>query len=528
MTAVGDALSKQLAASIPALTTKIAVAAALVLGMTCFYFPRVADPDLWWHLKTGKIIAETGDVPRKDAYSFTAPEALWIDHEWGVQLVFYLVYRSLGDPGLTALKTLQGAVIAVLIFLLARTAHRGTQIMVFLIASQIVGHYALYRPQLTSYLFLALLLLFLSDEKLGRKRLSIFCIPIVFLVWANLHGGFVAGLAVLTLYVCGAWFRSFLSPHALAEQRTRATRLSIILLVSVAVTLINPYGFALWRFLSDEAAANELNREYIREWLPLWRSFPSIGMDSALMLWMLVLAITSFVLRRNLWKIEDVLLVSVTLGLAFYSVRNIPLFPLVTTAPLARSLGRFMKDSERSLKVKRLFLVGFGIVLVPIFLTVVLTLQRPDPRIHVSPLLIGGRPGGAAAFLRANHASGNLYNPVGWGGYLLWHLSPDIKVSIDGRSSTVYPLEVLKDNFRFYANEASPDLPLARGADFVLVDAGSAVVHSIGGDPRWSVVYKDEDTVLYAGPSPAGRRMAQLQQEGRLISPTPNSGVRFP
>ncbi|HWP56620.1 MAG TPA: hypothetical protein VNL14_01895 [Candidatus Acidoferrales bacterium] len=510
---------------------RAAVVGAFALATTCFYFLRVADPDLWWHIKVGELIATTGTAPATDPYSFTAANRAWIDHEWATHLIFYKIYDLWGGMGLTTFKTLLGAATAVLLYLLASTPHSGTRLMVFLLAAQILGHYAVYRPQVISYFFLSLLLYFLAMRASVHQTRSMIAIPLVFLLWANLHGGFVAGLAILGLHTVLATWRGFFKAGARSEQRAKAKRLVFILAASIAITLVNPYGFQLWRFLSHEATANALNRAYIEEWEPLWASFPAVGLDSGLMLWMAILALVGFVLSRHEWRAEDIILAIASFGFAFYSVRNIALFPLVTVAPTARSLGNYMFKAQHSPKTRRLFAAAFGISLFPVLMTATLTLQQPAPKIQVVSELIGGDPSGVVSFMKTNHLEGNLYNPIGWGGYLVWHVWPQVKVSIDGRSSTVYPLEVLRDNFRFYANQASPELPLASGADFLLVNANSPVLQSVRTDHRWALAYEDRQAVLFAGTTAAGQRLMRLiKQRPQIYTGGRPSGSshRFP
>jgi hypothetical protein len=187
-----------------------------------------------------------------------------------------------------------------------------------------------------------------------------------------------------------------------------------------------------------------------------------------------------------------------------------------------------MIQSQAQPLTRRLFVIALGISLMPALMMAYLVLQHPSAKLEVKSENMGGNPSRAVAFLAHNAAQGNLYNPLGWGGYLLWHLPRQIKISIDGRSSTVYPREVLADTYRFYANEASPELPLTKGADFVLVEAVNPMVRSMNTDPRWSVVYKDKEAVLYAGPTESGRRLAQGVKDGRLVSPSAVADNRFP
>jgi hypothetical protein len=498
---------------------------AFVLIGFCFYYLRVADPDLWWHVKAGEITATTHDVPRVDLHSFTAPGARWTDHEWATDLIFYGAYDVLGDRGLTALKTLIGLGIAGLVLMLTRVGHRRTHLLVFLLVAQIVARYALYRPQLVSYFFVALLLLLFSPREGVAVRVpSTLRLVGVFVLWANLHGGFLAGLALIAAHAGMWWLDGAFRPELRAARWPAATRLAGAFAACALATLVNPYGFRLWVTLAHELAANDLNHRYVRE----WSSFSPAGLDGLLVLFMLALCVAGFALRRREWSVTEVALVAGAIGLALYSVRNVPFFVLVAAAPAARSLGAYMSDPRRTWVARAASWAALGTAWSTAALMMVLVGLNPSARIRVRSVNIGGDPSGAVAFLSANRVEGNLFNPVEWGGYLLWHLPPEAKISVDGRSSMIYPLDVLRDAYRFYCGEASPDLPIRRGADFVLVGASNIVVRSMAMDPRWSVVYQDDEAIIYAGPTPAGSRLAQRSKDGALVSPPAMPTERFP
>jgi hypothetical protein len=425
------------------------------------------------------------------------------------------------------MKTLVGWGIAACVFGLARSPHRGVHLMVFLIASETVACFALYRPQLITYLLLSFVLLLLArfKERIGRVAIAI---PFVIMLWANLHGGFLAGLALLAGYsgaslLRGLWMREDRRAHW-----TFARRLALVLALSVAATLLNPYGFQLWETLGHELSVNDLNRQYIAEWASFNTRSSFFGLDGQSMLFMALLAFVGFSLRRREWSMEDLGLALGTFILGLYSVRNIPFFVLMTAAPVARSLGGYMSESQDKAWVRRLFLLALAVAITPAFLMAYLVFQDPSPAIKVRAENMGGNPSRAVAFIVANEAHGNFFNPLGWGGYLLWHLPPEMKISVDGRSSTVYSRDILADTYRFYANEASADVPLERGADFVLVEAKSPVVPTMNSDARWRLVYEDKDALVYAGPTEAGKRLTTLLDTGSLKLPDAAIKVRFP
>jgi hypothetical protein len=187
-----------------------------------------------------------------------------------------------------------------------------------------------------------------------------------------------------------------------------------------------------------------------------------------------------------------------------------------------------MSESRGGARAQRWFLAAFAATVAPAAVAVQMVYSRPGYVIENRFDSMGGNPSRVVDFLVANRVQGNLYNPLGWGGYLIWHLPRGIKVSIDGRSSTVYPADLLRENYEFYSNEASSDIPLRRGADFVLVEATNPVARSLDNDSRWRLVYKDNDAVLYAGPTPEGIRLAQRHRDGELALPPDARRDRFP
>ena len=110
----------------------------------------------------------------------------------------------------------------------------------------------------------------------------------------------------------------------------------------------------------------------------------------------------------------------------------------------------------------------------------------PQPVISADGGALGSRhPCRAAAFLKANHLSGNVFTPLWWGSYLTWELYPSIRVSMDGRNISLYPDRMVIENFDFYlknASEADVDVPLRYATDYVLVPADSPVLSRLETD----------------------------------------------
>ena len=166
----------------------------------------LVEPDLGWHLRAGlDLIAHGWILPDTDPYSHTMPDWRWVEHAWLTDGVLALLYRGLEPFGALGLIVFFGFVTALAWWLMAgqasvpRTHRLAAMVASLWVALPFLGA----RTQLVSLLGVAVLLRVWSHIQQGRRQ-WIWGLPPLFLLWANLHGGFTAGLFLLVLMVCGA------------------------------------------------------------------------------------------------------------------------------------------------------------------------------------------------------------------------------------------------------------------------------------------------------------------------------------
>ncbi|HEU5422416.1 MAG TPA: hypothetical protein VFU72_02650, partial [Nitrolancea sp.] len=161
---------------------------------------KTTDPDYWWHLRTGQLIAQTHSVPTVDSYSFTANGKSWLAHEWLSELIIYGLDQA-GGYALSILVFL--AVAAGALWLGFRTAlalgaSRWAALLTFIWATFMFGGFWVVRPQVFSWLFLALFLAIIVEHRRGKASLW-WLVPLT-AVWVNLHLGVMFGLAMVAIY----------------------------------------------------------------------------------------------------------------------------------------------------------------------------------------------------------------------------------------------------------------------------------------------------------------------------------------
>jgi hypothetical protein len=483
--------------------TRVVAAIAVTAALFAVYAVRSADADLWGHLRYGKYVLDHGGPVGADPFAYITTGRVWNDHEYLAQVALWIAYDGAGPLGLIFLKCVLGLATVYLLYRAVRLGSDDVRVwapLLVLLAAG-VGRWLLFRPQLFSFLMMAVFVLALFRHLLGRPA-RLWVLPVLLPLWVNLHGGFLAGLGAVGLalvlrIVQSVYRHGFHAGPILAG----ALPLTITLTACLAGSLLNPIGWRLWPYLRTELGFTE-NRLYIQEWQPVWQVWdlwPNLVPFFAVLA---VLILVGALAWRSRTRIADLpawvwLLSCVPLTvMAFQSNRHIPI-QLIWTAPVVGLLAGVVRGNDRA---NTAWLAVTGLAGVIAVLAALPVLLDPRPRIAVGPSAFGAtRPDRAVAFMKLNGLKGNIYNPLWWGSYLTWELYPDVLVSIDGRNVTLFGRDQVSASFHFYSDER-PDLetPWHDATDYLLAPRDTPGLAVIRTDKRWAVIYEDEDAVLFA------------------------------
>jgi hypothetical protein len=351
------------------------------------------DPDFGWHLKSGEYILHHW-IPQHDIFTYSARNYRWINIEWGNDVVAAIFY-GLGGYGLVA--TFYSGLWTLALLL---NGIRARLIILFIAAISMLP-YAGVRSVTWSVLGVAILIK-ISSSKSKRVLLSI---PVIVLIWANVHGGFIAGLAIISYFA--------------VKYRTKTW--FYILLLSVLVTFINPYGpriyVEVYRTLTDYSMHHQITE---------WRSF-SIPWQSSIFVGLWLLGFLCFSWRKVTdWvKLGPLLFIT---GLA--ANRNWPLFAIVGVNDVDNYYTKVRQIllKHRS-KPERIMSASYMCMLTALVVASLYSIYLPwHGREYSYPVQ-------AVAYLQSHTCSGNLFNDYNFGGYLIWKL-PSQPDYIDGRMAT--------------------------------------------------------------------------------------------
>ena len=472
----------------------------------------LVEPDLGWHLRAGlDFIVHGWRLPDTDPYSHTMPDWHWVEHAWLTDVVLAFIYRALEPFGGLGLISFFGGVTALAWWIAAGLApvHRTCRLATLVASLWVALPFLGARTQLISLLGVAVVLTIWNRMQRGQRQ-WVWALPPLFLFWANLHGGFTAGLFLLTVLLS----LSFLMKVCIEWQLCQAPRdepvltwedlrhCTIAIVVSMAVTCVNPYGWHLYVEIY-ESLTDRFMIDTLREWQPV--SFQGwAGRAYGLYLLGLIGLIAGW--YRRVEPVRWVLLV-LMLGLSLLHWRNVALF-LIVSLPLAAELcalaGEFFL---RRVPVLKAHAAGGVLVLAMMAATALYALGAE----HLEHVWRSGRtpdvyferteyPIEAVRWIRTHRdeIGTRLYNDYAYGGFLLWQL-PGERIFIDGRM----PAWRIKDRWIFHDyvalnREDSPQLGLLDryGVDWAVIPRGSALASALEMHPAWKNIYADAKVVI--------------------------------
>lgn len=513
-----------------------AIAACLFFFFLSLFFSftvPVSDPDFWWHIATGKWMAEQGSLMHQDAFTIAdaVPEdgsrsAFILKQYWLAQLIFYWAYDFTGFPGIIVLRALIFTLLFYLLFRLMRKAGAGYLLSVGMIYLSIMAvvsetQYIGDKPQMWSSLF-SVAIIFLLWQMRDGKRLALILLPAVMLVWSNMHGGFILGVLIIGIYLITALiFRSGKKQEYIAGT------------VAVLASACNPNGWSAFSvFLPLFLGSSSLQRGYQTAIVEMQSIFQHARIQAiprmmphltALFGISAISALLNIRGWRNIRKeLFPLYLVACIMG--FMAIRFIiffvavaALFSVVNLISVRQGfVGRFHFFSSRRAAMFYLLLAAVSIVGLGVRFSVA---GNETSSLRTGTVYDGTREG-VTGFIRQNAIRGNMFNDYTDGGYYLWRLYPEIKVFIDGRGLSLARFQEFRtaiDNpyapasetgqqrfspyYRKILDEYKVNIVAIPACDTVsgtLIGLAAALLQ----DSDWSVVYVDASAAVFLRRTP--------------------------
>ena len=448
--------------------------------------------DLAYHLRAGAQFLDTGVIPTTDTFTFTAGGQPWVNQQWGAQALLSAVYRVGGWTGLAIVRAVLVGAVAGLVFVTVRRQGVAVRPAAWLtLATFVLSSVAMaLRPQLIGMVLFALVLLLVVERR--RHPRLLWAIPVVTLLWANLHGSFFLAPAALGL----AWLVDI---HDRARQRHATLAVAA---ASAVAACVNPFGPSVWIYAAG-LSTNPTVTELATEWQPT-----SLRSPAGVAFFASALLVAAALARRGRPTPWPALL---WLGFFFvigaWAVRGAAWWPIGAAVGIAGLFGSGFLGSgplaATSVERRRepaprlnLVLVGAlvlaGIVLLPIWRPVVPSTGAPNG-------LLGEAPPGVTRALHGSAEEGDrIYLPQLWGSWMEFAV-PAATVVVDSR------FELFSDDvWRRYLQVAAGGATWSEQLDtwgvthvVATPELMPSLLEQLSSADDWREIHRDQDGVVF-------------------------------
>ncbi|MES2211149.1 MAG: hypothetical protein V4515_13370 [Chloroflexota bacterium] len=466
---------------------------AIALPVLAALLATIPTVDLAYQLRAGAEILGGQGIPTVDSWTFTAAGMPWLDQQWAAQVILAAIHGAFGWTGLAMFRAALVGCISGLILAAIRARAPDlpprTAALLGLSAFVVMAPALALRPQLLGMALFALVLAILA---LRRSRpWLVWTLPIVALVWANLHGSFVLAPVLVGL----AWLDDA------ANRSPRARTTGLVTFATMLATVGTPSGIGAWRYAAGLATNREITAQ-ISEWQP-----PALTDVPGLLFWgsVVLVAVSAVVLvrRRDRLAWPGLLGLIAFAALGAIAARGIAWWPgvaVVTIAGLAAQPDAADRTSTtarplaRGNRLNALLGAGLltaGIALVPAWRPVDRGLEAPSG-------LLDQAPSGITASLRAIATPADrVWNPQIWGSWLEFAV-PAPSYALDSRIEVI-PAQVWVDAALVAAAAAGWPGVLDRAGVTIVVTEGSAsrLASALAASSGWAVAFADADGAVW-------------------------------
>lgn len=515
----------------------LAVTALFGLFFVYLTYVPLFHTDLWDHVVYGQHILKTGQLPAEDPFLKLAEGVPIVATMWLSQVLMAGVVAWGGPAALSPLYavTLLATYLVLAVAFYRITGRLSAAVLGVALVFAVVGwnRHLVIRPEMFGWLFYAVLLLLVSSVEITRQRRGLrvesplrtelryayfwLGLPVLFALWANMHGSYVCGLAVLACCFAGRVLEvGWRKRDFWAVVRDAWVRRWLVAgEVAVAATLVNPYGIDL--LLHNLLFAGHENLRDVLEWVPLTIESPVFW--GFLLTWVLFLVVLRFSPRRI--RPADVLLVGLFTYASLTYVRMLGWYAPVAALVLMPHLGQLLRRrlprtelayvsplSAHDVPLWRraswsYTLCCLGMLWISFCLTSFYAPMRTGQPRNPERLYSKQTPYKATAWLRENRPDGQIWNTQMWGGWLLYDTQQPGREPLEVFTTTnihVLPPTVWRDYLRVFTASGNWSAVLDRyRVNTVLADKSEQpqLILQMRRSPEWRVRYEDSLAVVF-------------------------------
>jgi hypothetical protein len=474
---------------------------------------RIAESDIWFHLRNAEQLISSHSLPRIDVYTFTSSGARLLNHEWLSELPYYAGYKAFGLQGLVAVNAVVlSLAFGAMYYLAYRRGASCGDAALFTIGAVVLGLFSC-GPRMHNFGFLCLALLLVILERFQLTGKGLWLLPPLFSVWVNLHGSWAFGFVFMGIFLVSGlvkrtWGRVAPEPWPTEKRR----KFLLAMAASGAALLLNPYGYELVLYPFDLLFRQQANVANVIEWQSV--DFNTVWGRPALLL---ILLLFSLALSKARWTVRDVAMACFVLfasltHIRFLLVAGMVLIPVVACKLEICPIHDPSKDNSWRNSLAAAAILS-------------LLLWSYPTTSHLNAVIARTFPSDALRFMQQHNITGRLFNYYDFGGYIEWS-APTTKTFADGRTDIFVYNGVFDDYLKISNLEQPLELMDRYNIDYVLYQPSKPLSYLLAHTPEWQLMYASPVANLYRRVS-VGGLAATLQPrrvDGHLM---PNTKYSF-
>ncbi len=450
--------------------------------------------DIWWHMATGRWIVEHGQIPWTDPFSAYGQDKTWIAYSWLFELIVYGVHSLAGLTGILLFRTTICLAIAASLHRLIATFEPRPLFAAVYLLPFLGMMWPLYieRPWLVTVLFSVWTMQVIVDLRRGHPNQMTWWLPVIYVIWTNLHIQVVYGYCFLVLGCVSPFIDSRLGQqggnYAARPKTPEWWRLLQVTALCMIAFFVTPYHFYLPQvvvtYATQKAPVNLITEMKAMQFRTVYNWIT-----------LAVALLSAFCLGRRRFSTFELLILVGSCYFCFRSRRDVWMLSLVGAIIIPAT---FHLKSASSIPMRFTWLHK-GVLIVGLLLwTGFLIIIGGANERELQEMVAKQFPKAAVEWIKENNPKGPLYNSYDWGGYIIWNLnSSELPVAIDGRAN-LHGGKRMVAFLRTYRGEPKWDEDSEfLSARLLLLERHAPVVQLLKADRRYELVYDDDHVVVF-------------------------------
>lgn len=446
---------------------------------------QLGDPDMFWHIQTGEFIFNNLKIPYSDIFTYYGIEnnLFWTAHEWLSDLIFYLIYSFGGYKLLRLFPSVIMLITGIFAINMTKWSDKNNifSYISYFIMLFTLAIFSEVRPHMFSFLLFTVEVLLLENYKRKNINNLIWFLPMISMLWANLHGGSSSLSYIIIIFYLIFSIKGFKLGKLTVDkiETNRLKKLFLVLVATISTICINPYGFHMVLYPYINMLDSTMLVSIVE-----WQS-PNFNTPEGILIYCIIMYISCLlILSKDKISLLEITLYGAFIFLSLKSIRQISycviaLLPLLLNKPV--EFVKINKDDTKN--ILNMIVIVFTCLFLLFFTGIKLNEEDLDLQLY---------PSEKAMTTIEEINPKRMLNNYDWGGYFIKeYANTEIKPFIDGRADIFSKVSLPNYSKIYYMSPGWNEIIEDYKFDTIVMKPDTPFVNELLKTPDWKEYYKD-------------------------------------